>query len=429
MAYGIAAAAARLARLVKGDGAGRDKARLALVLRLENVELLRAGLGPQMLERILDHLTRRLVAEARLLPQPRSPGAVEVLGLFAIGRQQAVPGLLARLQDICARGIELPGLRICPVVSAVVIGDESGAAPPEALYAHGRTALQGCDPLSATGQMRFVELPGPGAVEGPVAEPGFAMDRIELAFQPRICCDTGEVQALRVLMRLRTGPAETRDLPEIEARLDDDTLGQIAAHVLRQALTCLKGWDRLGARVPQLSLPLSDRMLADPLLADTLLWELDRQDLSPARLEIEITEPIGLAGGRMPVTAGLHRLAAAGCALALGAFGTGSAGLADLRRFGISRVSIGREFVSDCDRRADQQRMILAVLALAEHLRLATLADGVATMDENAFLAQIGFGAVQGPAVAPAMDAAEVDAFLLEYAQSLPAPFELRRKA
>ena len=44
---------------------------------------------------------------------------------------------------------------------------------------------------------------------------------------------------------------------------------------------------------------------------------------------------------------------------------------------------------------------VLAILALAEHLRLATLADGVATQDENAFLAQIGFAAVQGPAVAP----------------------------
>lgn len=427
MAYGIAAAAARLTRLVKGEGAAQHRTRLALVLRLENVETLRSSLGPQVMEQLLDELTRRLVAEMRLLPQMRSPGSAEVLGLFAIGRQQAVPGLLARLQAICSQGVDLPDLRVCPVVNAIIVSDDTGAGDPATLYAHGRAALQGCDPLSLAGQLRFVEMPAPTA-EPPLTMPGLALDRITLAYAPQICCDTGAVLGLRILPRLQIEGAESRDLDEIESRLDDETLSHVATHVLRLALDSLKGWDRMGARVPRLSLALSDRMLADPLLAESILWELDRHDLLPDRLEIEITEPIGRSGGRVPVTASLHRLMAAGCALALGDFGTGSAGLADLRRFGVSRVRIGREFVADCDRRADQQRMILAILALAEHLRLTTLADGVMTADENAFLAQIGFAAVQGPGVAPAMPASEVDDFLLEHGRSLPVVFDLRRR-
>ena len=428
MAYGIAAAAARLTRLVKGRAVTQPRTRLALVLRLENGDTLRSGLGPQVVEQLLEEITRRLVAEVRLLPQMRSPGSTEVLGLFAIGRQQAVPGLLARLHVICRQGFDLPDLRICPVVNAIIVSDETGAGDPVALYAHGRAALQGCDPLSTAGQLRFVEMPAQGAPEpAPDAPPTLALDRITLAFAPQLCCDTGAVLGLRVLPRLSVDD-ESRDLDEIAPRLDDETLSHVATHVLRQALDCLKGWDRMGARVPRLSLPLSDRMLADPLLADSILWELDRHDLLPDRLEIEICEPIGRSGGRVPVTASLHRLAAAGCALALGEFGTGSAGLADLRRFGVSRVRIGRDFVADCDRRADQQRMILAILALAEHLRLATLADGVMTPDENAFLAQIGFAAVQGPAVAPPMLAADVDDFLLEHGRSLPVAFDLRRR-
>lgn len=427
MAYGIAAAAARLTRLVKGEGAAEHRTRLALVLRLENVDTLRSSLGPQVMEQLLDELTRRLVAEMRLLPQMRSPGSAEVLGLFAIGRQQAVPGLLARLQAICSHGVDLPDLRICPVVNAIIVSDDTGVGDPAALYAHGRAALQGCDPLSLSGQLRFVEMPTHSA-ESSLAASALALDRISLTYAPQICCDTGTVLGLRVLPRLQIEGAESRELDEIESRLDDETLSHVATHVLRLALDSLKGWDRMGARVPRLSLPLSDRMLADPLLADSILWELDRHDLLPDRLEIEITEPIGRSGGRVPVTACLHRLMAAGCALALGDFGTGTAGLADLRRFGVSRVRIGREFVADCDRRADQQRMILAILALAEHLRLTTLADGVMTADENAFLAQIGFAAVQGPAVAPPMPAAQVDEFLLERGRSLPVAFDLRRR-
>lgn len=426
MAYGIAAVAARLARLVRNREAARGGARLALVLRVENVEMLRASIGPAMLEQMLDRLLRRLVTDLRLLPQSRSPGSAEIQGMLGILRQQAVPGLLARLQTICSAGVDLPDLRICPVVNAVIVSDESGRQDAAALYAHGRAALQGCSPFSATGQLRFVEML-PQA--GPVALPALAPDRIGLLFQPQICCDTGAVLALRVLPRIRMDDQDSCELAELQPRLDDETLGLVTAQVLRQAFAALRVWDRMGARVPLLSLPLSDRALADPATADAILWELDRQDLPPERLEVEVTEPVGRHGGRLPVGASLQRLGTAGCAVALGEFGTGSAGLDDLRRFGMRRVRIGRNFIAGCDRRADQQRMILAILALAEHLGLATLADGVATQEEQAFLAQIGFNGVQGPAVAPPLEPAAVDDFLLAHGHSLPAPFDLRRKA
>lgn len=198
--------------------------------------------------------------------------------------------------------------------------------------------------------------------------------------------------------------------------------------VLRQALAALRGWDRLGRDIPFISVQIPDHDLAEPDMADAIIWELDRLDLAPDRLELEICEPIGSDGGRIPVSANLRRLAGHGCRIALGNFGSGSAGLADLRRFGVSRVRIGREFIAECDRREDQQHMILAVVALAEHLRLTTLADGVDSPGEYGFVGQIGFNAVQGRAVAPLLDAGGTDAFLLEYDQSLPAPFETRRR-
>ncbi|QRZ12499.1 EAL domain-containing protein [Paracoccus methylovorus] len=426
MAYGIAAAASRLAKLVRDKGAVQGRVRLALVLRVENVDMLRASIGPTTLEQMLDRLLSRLVSELRLLPQARSRGCGEIRGLFSIGRSQAVPGLLARLQTICSDQIELADLRIRPVVNAVIVSDETGQQDPSTLYAHGRDALRGCGPFSATGQIRFVEI---APLAQPLVPPALALDRVGLLFQPQLCCDTGQVAALRVLPWIGMDDHDGCDLAELQPRLDDTTLGRIVGNVLRQAFADLRGWDRMGARVPRLSLPLAERVLGDASTVDAVLWELDRHDLSPERLEIEVSEPIGRGGGRIPVTASLQRLIAAGCTVALGEFGAGSAGLDDLRRFGIGRVRIAPEFISGCDHCADQQRMILAILALAEHLRLATLADGVATQDENTFLAQIGVNSVQGPIVAPPLDAAAVDDFLLHHDHFLPAPLDLRRKA
>ncbi len=427
MAYGIGAAATRLARLVTGGGDARRQARLALVLRLENVAMLRASIGQAWLDQILDRLTLRLVSELRLLPQTRAAGAMEILGVFANPHAQSVTELIRRLRHLCAAGVDLPELRIVPVVNAVIVGDGGNRRELSALYAAARAALQDCDPLSDAGQIRYIDLPQDGCGPQPAA-PISVLD-LGMMYQPQLSCDTGRLVALRARAQIQRPGADAIDLADIQSRLGPEALSDVIHAGLRQSLSALRGWDRLGAQVPFVSLALPDTVLADPALADMIIWELDRQDLDPDRLELEVTDPIGQGGGRIPVSDSLRRLASTGCRLALGDFGTGSAGLADIRRFGIARVRIGREFTAACDQRGDQQRMILAIIALAEHLHVATLGDGVETREEFGFLSQIGFDAVQGGAVAPWLDAGGIDAFLIERERSLAALPLLRRGA
>lgn len=432
MAYGIATAATRLMRLVRGDAAqanaGRGKPRAVLVLRVENGDTLRASLGPAQVDRMMDMIALRLMAELRLLPQGRAPGQLELWGLLSDRKLGSIPGHLARLGTICRSGIDLGELCITPVVNAVIVADD-GAADLGALYNCGRDAIAGCSPLSDAGQIRFVEYPGAEAQPVSRAEPLFSPDQIRCFYQPQICCDTGALVAFRVVPRLEHADLGTLELEDFQTRLDSESLAASLRMVLRQSLGALRGWDRAGQDVPFLSLALTDRELADPSLAEAILWELDRLDLAPARLEIELSEPVGRFGGRVPVSNSLRRLSAAGCRIAMGGFGSDSAGLDDLRSFGVTRVRIGRHFVAGCDQRADQQRMILAILALAEHLNLTTLGDGVLTVEEKSFLSQIGFNAVQGKAVAPPLSPAEAEEFLQGHEQSLPPLFSIRRKA
>lgn len=427
MAYGIGAAATRLARLVTGGVDAGHCARLALVLRLENVAVLRASIGQARLDQVLDRLTLRLVAGLRLLPQTRGAGATEILGAFANPQALAIPELTQRVQRICRAGVDLQGLRIVPVVHGVIVGDDTGRHDLGALYAVGRTALRDCDPLGDPGQIRHIAMPGDGGDPQQARRPS-ALD-LGMTFQPQLCCDTGRIAALRARVQIGCAGGDAVDLADIQSRLDDERLTELIHAGLRLALSALRGWDRLGTRVPFVSMALPDAVLADAAFADMVAWELDRLELDPDRLELEVTDPIGQGGGRLPVSDSLGRLAQAGCRIALGDFGTGSAGLADIRRFGIGRVRIGREFTAACDRRGDQQRMILAIIALAEHLNVATLGDGVQTQEEFSFLSQIGFDAVQGGAVAPWLDAAGIDTFLMERDRALAAIPALRPRA
>jgi EAL domain-containing protein (putative c-di-GMP-specific phosphodiesterase class I) len=92
-----------------------------------------------------------------------------------------------------------------------------------------------------------------------------------------------------------------------------------------------------------------------------------------------------------------------GCRIDLDDFGTGNASIASIRRFAIKRIKIDRSFVMKADRDPEQQRMISAILTMAERLEIETLAEGVETVGEHVMLAQLGCDHVQGFGIARPM--------------------------
>ena len=96
-------------------------------------------------------------------------------------------------------------------------------------------------------------------------------------------------------------------------------------------------------------------------------------------------------------------LAALGCRIELDDFGTGHASITSIRRFDVSRIKIDRSFVAKADKDPKQQKLVSAILTMAERLELDTLAEGVETAGEHALLAQLGCGHVQGFGIARPM--------------------------
>ena len=67
------------------------------------------------------------------------------------------------------------------------------------------------------------------------------------------------------------------------------------------------------------------------------------------------------------------------------------------------RIKIDRSFVTKVDCDPEQQRMISAILTMAERLGVETLAEGVETVGEHVLLAQLGCDHVQGFGIARPM--------------------------
>jgi len=130
---------------------------------------------------------------------------------------------------------------------------------------------------------------------------------------------------------------------------------------------------------------------------------LDRFDLEPKRLSVEILETVVAETENDVVVANIAALARMGCGIDLDDFGTGHASITALRRFAVRRIKIDRSFITRLDSDRDQQKMVSAILSMAERLGLATLAEGVETPGEHEMLAQLGCSHIQGFGIARPM--------------------------
>ncbi len=237
--------------------------------------------------------------------------------------------------------------------------------------------------------------------------------QIRAHFQPQVSTDTGAIMGFEALARWYhptkglLGPGVFLHL--IENAGLSERLGEV---MLQNALSALLFWDRQKLDIPTVSVNLSQDELRNPRLADTIHWELDRCDLTPNRLCVEVLENVVATSDNDVIVANIAALARLGCGIDLDDFGTGHASITSIRRFAIRRLKIDRSFVTRLDEDRNQQRMIAAILSMAERLDLATIAEGVETAAEHAMLAQLGCSEVQGFGIARPMPIEDTQAWI-----------------
>ncbi|MEP2784777.1 MAG: GGDEF domain-containing phosphodiesterase [Pseudoruegeria sp.] len=220
---------------------------------------------------------------------------------------------------------------------------------------------------------------------------------IQAWYQPQISTDTGEITGLEALARWHHPTHGYIPPSEFIPLIEDAGLSeQLTATMLIHGLTALQKWDARGCIVPKVGVNFSSDELRNPKLVDQIKWELDRFDLTPDRLTIEVLETVIAGPGDDVITRNLTSLSKLGCGIDLDDFGTGHASIANIRRFSVNRIKVDRSLVTKMDSDPDQQRLMAAILVMAEQLEIDTLAEGVETVEEHAMLCQLGCSHVQG---------------------------------
>lgn len=180
----------------------------------------------------------------------------------------------------------------------------------------------------------------------------------------------------------------------------------IGSWVLRQACGQLQAWMRTGLTTKILAINVSMHQLRQPSFPDEVAVVLAECDIPAKVLELELTES-ALMAPDSGVLERLNRLKAMGVRLAIDDFGTGYSSLAYLKRLPIDKLKVDRSFVRDIPRGVADTEVATTIIAMAKHLKLQVLAEGIERPEQLNFLIERGCDQGQGYLVSPPLSPEE----------------------
>lgn len=188
------------------------------------------------------------------------------------------------------------------------------------------------------------------------------------------------------------------------------TLGQ---WILTRAVAQAAEWVGLvEGRDFRMAVNVSARQLTDRRLPGEVARLLEKENLSPRHLSLELTESRPLAGS--VTLRNLTDLGALGVGLSLDDFGTGYSPLTYLKRYPIDTIKVDRTFVDDMIEDATSRAIVSALIWLGRELGLTTVAEGVRTSAQLAMLRSLGCDLFQGEYLSLALPAPAVTQLLLQ---------------
>ncbi|MFC1673384.1 EAL domain-containing protein [Pseudomonadota bacterium] len=234
---------------------------------------------------------------------------------------------------------------------------------------------------------------------------------LSLHYQPLVDAKTHAVIGAEALMRWTdtelgfVGPGEFIPVAESTGMIIE-----FGTWALDQACAHAKKWS---AQIEgfHVAVNISPVQLIGSDVVATVRAALERHDLDPGALEVEITEGLLIQD---PAEAEniLQGLVGLGLSISIDDFGTGYSSLSYLHRFPFSTLKIDRMFVTGLPDNSDDRSLVMAVLALAERQKLKVIGEGVEEARQGQWLAEQGCDILQGYLFGKAMDGDAFDALV-----------------
>ena len=243
---------------------------------------------------------------------------------------------------------------------------------------------------------------------GSELRPALMNNEFEVWFQPQFSMVDFSLSGVEALLRWRH-PIHGLLLPQVFMEVLEESViaEEVGDWVMDQACAAAAAWKYNGFGSLRVGVNLFPSQLRSGRLFATVSSLLAHHDICASQLEIEITENTVLRDDNQSVRE-LKKLRSLGVGIAFDDFGTGFASLSLLRKYPLTRLKIDRTFVAGIDIEIGDEAIVTAVIGMANSLGLAVIAEGVETQEQEAALARLGCGEVQGYRYGRAIPADEI---------------------
>lgn len=217
-----------------------------------------------------------------------------------------------------------------------------------------------------------------------------------LNYQPKMEVKTRRITGIEALLRWKNNEYEAIRPEEIIAIAEETGLIiPVSDWILRTACKQLGRWHNMGFTSLTMAVNCSPRQLKQSAFADDLIEILNKENLSPASLELEITESIIMHDPENTLGI-LYALKDIGAQIVIDDFGIGYWSLNNLRRLSVDKIKIDKSFIKQLSVDETSRAIISATLAMVNRLGIISIAEGVETREQYEFLANEGCAEIQG---------------------------------
>lgn len=254
------------------------------------------------------------------------------------------------------------------------------------------------------------------------AQPGFLQelyqalesDRFELWYQPTWHAKDKTIHGFEALLRWRH-PEQGVLLPGLFLPTLEQTglIIPVGNWAIEAACRQLHFWTEQGFSQWTLSLNLSPIQFEQPDIFHIVSSMLNKYNLSPSRLILEVTESTALKNLDRSIEL-LNAFNHAGITVSIDDFGTGYSNLLMLSVLPAKELKIDKSFVSSMLGNEKSRKLVETIINIARTMEMTVVAEGIETDEQQAILTSLGCDYLQGYLFSRPLPAEQVPWLLLQ---------------
>jgi len=238
--------------------------------------------------------------------------------------------------------------------------------------------------------------------------------QLDVHYQPIVDIESHRVVALEALLRWKH-PSHGYVRPERFVTIAEEAglIVPIGDFVLQRAIEDAVRWRQAGGKLVPIAFNVSAVQLQRSNLAENISRLTTQYGLEPSLLQVELTESAVFERREARNREASHDVVASlrelGVRIAIDDFGIGYSSLSYLKRWRVDTLKIDRSFVRDLVTDMSDLAIVSAIIAMARHLNIEVVAEGIEGWQQLEKLRQLGCTYAQGylfARPAPAQDCA-----------------------